>query len=391
MKGKSDEEQDNILKRFEIDINKWDPAFRKYFKSVVSQSLSKEQIAKRLKNYIEANYGAFDELIKANERCKKNVKEKEDSICGRYLKQNLDQNMYNALKIIFPLFLKKYKDDYDNISSDFKKGQEDAAIKKMIESGMSKTQSNKILEEIMKKYEEEKYTGTYEIKTELEKVKNLKFCKGKLDELGFLDKADIALRNKMIKHAFLGISIINLSYGVLHLAQTFLNYDKLKAEIRDKLNTIRVSFEQHKSQVKLIPNDPDEAAEYIKKLNLYFNNDLEEVEKLIEDIQNAINNVKTERNKSIFQTFFSVFSTGVDIGAAFITKDTSDKFEYATSSMFNVLSSIMNAADIAKSRKIIKEFEAMQKEAIKLRKDIEKEIEDLRKKFDNLKDAHFAI
>ena len=390
MKGKNDEEQDRILQRHEINMNNWDPAFRKHFKSVISQSLSKEQIAKRLKNYIEANYGAFDELIKANERCKQNVGEKEKSICGMYLKQNLDINMYKTIEIIFPLFLNKYKNDF-NISSDFQKGQEDAAIKKMIDSGMSKTQSKKILEEIMKKYEEEKYTGNYEIKTELEKVKNLKFFKGKLDELGFKDKADIVLRNKMIKHAFLGISIMNLSYGILHLAQTFLDYDKLKVELRDRLDKIKKSFDQHKSQVRLIPNNPDDAAEYIKKLNADFNKDLEEVQKLIEDIQNAINHVKTERNKTIFQIFGSFFVAAGGIGAAILTKDTSDKIEYATSSIFDVLTSIMNAGDIVKAGKAIKEFEDMQKEAKKLREEIEKEIEDLRKKFDDLKIAHFAI
>ena len=47
--------QEKILKCHEINTNDLDPEFKNHFKSVSAKSLSKEQIAKRLKNCIAAN------------------------------------------------------------------------------------------------------------------------------------------------------------------------------------------------------------------------------------------------------------------------------------------------------------------------------------------------
>ncbi len=70
-----------------------------------------------------------------------------------YLKKNLDINMYKVTKIFVPLFLSKLHKDLDSFSSDYKQRQENAAMKKMIDSGMTESRSIKMLEEIMKKYE----------------------------------------------------------------------------------------------------------------------------------------------------------------------------------------------------------------------------------------------
>ena len=151
-----------------------------------------------MKNCIAANYGDLDEYTKTTERCKKNTEENEKSVCGMYLKKNLDMNIYKVMKFLVPLFLWKFQKDLDSLSSDYKQRQEEAAMKKMIDSGMTESKSIKMLEEIMKKYE--KYTAelvkvkdTYDPNKELEKVKEaaIKFKEGKLNELTFRDKADI--------------------------------------------------------------------------------------------------------------------------------------------------------------------------------------------------------
>ena len=48
--------QEKILKSHVIDTYDWDPEFKNHFKSVNAKSLSKEQMSKRLKNCIAANY-----------------------------------------------------------------------------------------------------------------------------------------------------------------------------------------------------------------------------------------------------------------------------------------------------------------------------------------------
>jgi hypothetical protein len=409
LKGKDPEEQEKILKNHGIDTNDWDSDFRDHFKSVIVKSLNQEQIAKRLKNYIEADLGDFDEYIKTNVLCKQDIEENEKSVCGMYLKQNLDINMYKLMKTVFPLFLEKYQKDFDLLSSDLKQKQEGAAKKKMIKSGMTESKSKKVLEEIMKKYEKEKYTGDYipdkglqkgkgrcrcNPIRRLEKVKEtaVKFKNGKLNELTFKDKADAFLSNKMIKHAALGLSIMNLSYGILHLTQTFLYEDEVNKELSTRLERIRDSFEKHKNNVRqTLPEDVDEAAEYIKKLNADFNSDLEEVRQLIRDIKEAISSEKTEEKKSIGQLIASVLGGGGNAVAAFLCKNKSDQIEYATSSIFNWINLIINGADIAKARENIKKLEDSETKANELRLEIEAKIKDLREQFDNLKTAHFAI
>ena len=245
----------------------------------------------------------------------------------------------------------------------------------------------------MKKYEKNKYTGKFEPNKELKNVKDfsIKFNKGKIDELIFKDKANIFFGNNMIKHATLGISIITLSYSILHLDQRFNDYENFKQEIVLKLKKIRQSFINHKNQVSPIPKDVDEAADYIKNLNAEFHKDLEEVSLLISDINDAINKQKTERNKSIFQVLFSGVGSGIGIFATFATKDCSDKIEYGTSSIFQLLSTGIGAVDIVAAQKIIKELKAYLDEAKKLEKEITDEIDKLRKNFDKLKIAHFPV
>lgn len=205
----------------------------------------------------------------------------------------------------------------------------------------------------MKKYEKNKYTGKFEPNKELKNVKDfsIKFNKGKIEELRFKDKANIFFGNYMIKQATLGISIITLSYSILHLDQRFNDYENFKQEIVLKLKKIRQSFINHKNQVSLIPKDVDEAAEYIKKLNAEFHKDLEEVSLLISDINDAINKQKTERNKSVFQVLFSGVGSGIGIFAPFVTKDCSYKIEYGTSSIFQLLSTGIGAVDIVAAQK----------------------------------------
>lgn len=153
------------------------------------------------------------------------------------------------MKILVPLFLWKYQKDLDSFSSDYKQRQEDAAMKKMIDSGMTESKSIKMLEEIMKKYEKyekEKYIAEFNPNKGLEKVKDtgdpnkelekvkeaaIKFKEGKLNELTFRDKADICLSNKIVKHAALGLSIMNLMnlfYGICILGKDFYIMMNLK-------------------------------------------------------------------------------------------------------------------------------------------------------------------
>lgn len=390
LKGKDKEEQEIILKNHGIETSNWNSEFRNHFQSIINKP--EKDLSESLKNYIEADFGDFDEYVKISVHCKQNIEKNEETKCGKILVSNLETNMYNLLKEYVPGFYKSYLDDLKNMPNDLKNKQEEAAIQKLINSGISENKSKSLIKKLMKKYEKNKYTGKYEPNKELKNIKDfsIKFTKGKIDELRFKDKANIFFGNNMIKHATLGISIITLSYSILHLGQRFNDYENFKQEIVLKLKQIKQSFINHKNQVELIPKDVDKAAEYIKELNAEFNKDLDEVNQLISDINEAINKQKTERNKSIFQMISSAAGTGVGIFATVVTKDVSDKIEYGTSSLFQLLSTGFGAVDIAVAQKNIKELKAYLDEAKKLGKEILDEIEKLRKEFDKLKIAHFV-
>ena len=68
-------------------------------------------------------------------------------------------NMYTVIKILVPLFLVKFQKVLDSLSSDYKQRQEDAAIIKMIDNGLTESKSKKLLEEIWKNMKKKNTQG----------------------------------------------------------------------------------------------------------------------------------------------------------------------------------------------------------------------------------------
>lgn len=391
LKGKSESEQEIILKNNRIDTSNWDDEFYRHFKSIINCS-EEDIIAKRMKKYIEANYGNIDEYVKLEEKCRQNVEQNENTSCGKHLMDNLETSMYNKIKMVGTLFFEKYSKDFDNMSKDIRNRQEQVAIEKLVKSGITESKSKEILKKVMKEYKEKKYTKnyTFNANNELKDVKDfsIKFTKGEIDELKFKDKSEIFFSNKMVKHATLGLSLINLSYSILHLGQKLMDNNNLKEQIKIRLDSIKRTFKQHKDNLK-IPLDIDEAVKYIKSKYKDFNDDLNAVNQLMEDIDLAINNQENERNKAIKQTCFSGLGAGFSFFGVAVTKG-SDRIEYAASSISNILTSGISATDIVMTQKNINQLRASLKEAENLEKQIQQQIENLNQEFDKLKTAHWA-
>ena len=392
IKGKSESEQESLLKSNRIDSSKWDDKFYKHFKSITNVS-EEDIIAKRMKKYIEADYGDINEYIKLEEKCRKNVQQNENTNCGKHLMDNLEISMFNKLKLICPIFYKKYAQDFDNMSKDISDRQQKAALEKMVKSGLTESKSKEILNKVMKEYKENKLTKEYKFDSneELKNIKDfsIKFTKGKIDELTFKDKAGIFFGNNMVKHAVLGLSLMNLAYSILNLGKKLSDTSNLKEQIKTRLNAIKNSFEQHKAKVSNMPFDIDEKVKYIKQLYKEFNDDLNAVNQLIEDINNALNNIKTERNKSIIEMCLSGLGLGISIFGIYVTKGT-DRIEYASSSISNILTSGIGATDIAIAQKNINQLHNYLKEANNLGKEIQDQIQKLTDEFSKLKIAHWA-
>ena len=141
----------------------------------------------------------------------------------------------------------------------------------------------------------------------------------------------------------------------MHLTKTFLDYDKFKVEFREKLNQIRQKFIRHQKEVQLISEDIDEAITQIIDCGKKFQQDLQEVEDLISSINDAINGVQNEKNKSILNLLGSSGGIAIGVFGATVTEG-DDSIEYATASFADVFAFASNCVDLSIQKKAIKTY-----------------------------------
>lgn len=402
----SETKKNEILKKYKIDISLWDPAMQEQFNIIINTAPIKS-LADRMVNYIQTDYGNFDELIKNVDKCEKNMQKDKDSYCNKAITSNLETSMSRIIDVFVPNFLKQLSTGVSQIPSNIKKAEESRAIKEIIKRGViSKNNKKKLINTVKKIYKERNKDSTlFGYNEEYKKLKELSkkfndeddkyyaFGHGKIyfKEMGLKDKASVAFGNKMVKHALLGLSMVNLTYSVMHLTKTFMDYKSFQEQFRFRLDEIRQKFIRHQSEVKVITEetDVDKAVELIIECGKKFNQDLSDVENLIADIQNAMNGVKTETNKSILNLMGSGGGLLIAGIGATVTKG-EDRFEYASASLADMLGFITNIADIKEQKKYMKKYCEDYQQAVNLKTEILNEINNLKNKFYELSGKHFT-
>ena len=445
LKSAEDEkERYTLLTNFKIDITNWDDEFRDYFKIIMEIKPTKSY-SERIKNYIKLDLPDFDDLIKTVYHCKEKVKKGEDNICNNILQSNLDTSMNRILTDLVPHFFKQICNEGDNIISGFQKKEEENAFQKIKNSGLSEKQKKDLIGEVKKIYykeekkeekieqekkeQEEKeekekekenekndlnedkkekqnkkkqkdiLSSLFEFNGEYAKLEQLskKFNESEgpdkninFDKLSFKDKSKVFLKNKMVKHAILGLSLANVSYSVLHLTKSFMNYNQFSQKFKERLGEIKKKFQIHKNNVKIIDDmDIDVAIEQIVQCGKDFQSDLLEVEELINEIKDAINGIKTDKNKTISNMIISGGKLLLGI-FTIIGSEGEDRTEYAAASLGDFISLILNGVDIYQQNKSIQEFMRYMDEAINLKNQINEEIDKLRTRYQELAFRHFS-
>ena len=384
----NENEQNQILRSYNIDTSKWDGEFKEYFQIIINTKPIKD-LAERMKNYIETDYGNFDDLIKTVNKCKNRVKNSDNNHCNKVFGANLNTSMNKVLKEFIPKFLKNIADEIGNIPSILKEKEKEKATNTVKSLSLTSTEEKKLIDEIKKIYENSEkeknnISSIFDVNKEFKQLKDLscKFNAENFDfdsdndddnnelvfnELDFKDKANTIFSNKMIKHAILGISLANATYSCLHCANTFMNYKLFSKQFAERLDLIKKNFEKHQNKVELIPDDIDEAIEQVIKCGQNFNQDLEDVEELINEINDAINGVQNEKNSSILNIIGS--SGGLLIGIfGFSVTEGDDRIEYATASLADVLAIVANTSDVMVRSKQLKEYEKYLNDAKELKK-----------------------
>ena len=332
--------------------------------------------------------------------------------------------MNKILKEFVPQFVNKIFSQGENIFNETKKKEEEKAVNNILEAGLSPEQEKKLIDEVKKIYnksegkennqkcnkddEKDVFSSLFEFNKEFEDLEKLgnKFNSEKTDEdylnpedeekedlkfvrLDIKEKAEVIFSNKMIKHAILGLSLANVSYSVLHLAKTFMDYKRYSQEFTERLNEIKKKFRSHQNEVKVIDDDIDKAIEQIIKCGQNFQSDLDEVEELISEIKDAINGVKNQRNTSILNIIASSGGVLLGIFGASTTKGT-DRLEYVSASLADFLALVANGVDIYAQNELLQQFTQNMEEAKKLQTEIKEEIDKLRVKYEELSTKHFS-
>jgi hypothetical protein len=405
--------KEEIMKKIDLNQNEWDKEFKEYFYSIIMQK-SEKPYGERIKNYIQADYGNFDDLIKNVNKCKKNVEKSEESHCNKVLKANLDTTASKLISKFLPLFLKNFEEEIRKMPDELRKKEEQNAYDRIKDMIVNESDRNKLIKEVEKIYAKEitqsqKENATFGFVSEFEELKilSIKFTEQEekewgifeddeeiLDfkEVGFSDKAQVFFKNNAIKHAYLGLSLANLTYSLLHLGQTFMNKEilnNLNKKYKAELDRIENNFRKHQSKVEIIPDDIDEAIEKIIELGKIFQADLDEINELISNIENDILGVQTEKNKSIFNAIGSGLGGLLGIVGMAYTEG-NDRKEYAGGTLADILALIANCSDISVQQKIINDLKTNRDRANNLKKEIEKEIDKLRQKFEALKCKHYS-
>ena len=405
--AEGDQKKNEILNRFKIDISSWDEAFKEAFNIMINTTPIKS-LSERMVNYIETDYGDFDELIKNCDKCEKNIKKDTKTHCNKVLDVNLETSMSRIINEFVPGFLRQIWGSVEKFPENLKKAEENDAIKQILKVNsnyLPKSQKKRLIKSVRKIYSERnKDTTIFGFNEEYKKLNTLSknfnkedklfaFAHGTINfkEMGFKEKANVVFSDKAVKHAVLGLSVANLTYSVMHLTKTFMEHNNLKEQFKFRLNEIRQRFTRHQSEVKVITEetDIDEAIKLTIECGKKFQKDLDDAEELISEITDAMNGIKTEKNKTILNMIGSAGGVLIGLFGAAVTKG-DDRIEYGSASLADVLAFAANAADIKKQNEILKEYKKTMDEALKLKNEILNEIEKLRNKFMELKSGHFS-
>ena len=236
-----------------------------------------------MKNYIKADYGNFDELIKTVDKCESNLNKNENLTYKNNFKADIDVTLNKLIGQFVPSFIANFKEGYNKFQEDKNKKQEEIAKDKIIEykndykyknslyyfeddfdddsidylEGLSEKNKKLLTEEVRKMYKNENDNSEIDM-NELEKInelsKKLNEDGEKICQMEFLDKSKMLFENDKIKNSILGLSITNCVYSVIHLGKTILEF-KVINEFESKFNEIKSNFEKHKNEVPLIDED----------------------------------------------------------------------------------------------------------------------------------------
>lgn len=350
----------------------WEDDIKEEFKLIIKNSID---LTEKFKVFLSMEFKELDSVIKNLETAKKNVAKAEETQKKKNycIKENVDNIISKILETVFPVYLEKTQKNEENNNTEKNKG-------------FSKNKLSQIIKTVAKSYITGEVPKDFNLKQSLNEISSLIEEFGGIKTLQPLIQNNLKsiIDNKFTAYGILGLSYINLCYNIVS-TYVFLDSSKTKInELEQRLDAIKKQFENHQSQVKVLPIDKVEDIEYamkkIEEIRLNFADDKYQIEILIQDINKEISEQKSQKKKGFFKIFSNLGMMGLNAVLAKNTQNT----EYGISAIFNGLSAATDVTAIVQIGKNIKKLNKLLEEAKEEETKIVEAINELSEKYKNI-------
>ena len=360
LKGKDDKELENFFKSNKDYVN-WPEDIKEEFKILISSNQDKRII--ELKNIIDNKFSEFNFIIEKLISFKETIKDIPDI---KIYEINAQYMIIRVLEtVMIPIAICSLQGMNATCCQKIKSFQklvynnndyEISETKYLAECLLEKTKGQKGSKIFKYKVTDPSYI--------IEEIR-VKCTEEKIDNLNISQKAKALLKRKWVLGINAILSFLNLGYSVYEITQAYKGFKE--KNYNKSLNEIRTSFNIHKKELGILPEDFEES---IKKMNEVYNKIREDqkiLQNLIEDIMNSIKSKEAQKTKEkaslATSITFGIFSV---IGVAFTRNLTS--VIYGISGLANVISAYTNGTNIYMSNEIIKGLNEVLEQAIKIYK-----------------------
>lgn len=359
----------------------WTNEIKDDFKRLINFS---NDLSEKFQVFLQEQYTELDDIIKNIKKSKKAVetKEKENNEKKNLIFDESTKSVINTiLDSVISEFFESIKSEYNNnnIST-----EESNKITKFTEN-----EKQNLIKKVALKYATGDL-GQFNLSNALETAKDLStkinYCK--LFSKDTKKKIDIIANNKIAAHAILGLSFLSLCNNIYSTYKLFQDSRSQIKELNERLNVIESNFKRHKNEIPFINGkDCESDMKKIEEVRLKFEEDKDNLEQLINDIDSALAEQKSEKNKRIYQAIYSTFLT-LGSGLAGGLSKGSSKIEYASAGIFSGIGVVNNIVDIGKLQKNISDYKKLLKKARNLENEIQNEIKSLNKKYIEAQKGH---
>ena len=374
---KTEKKIKEILKQNKIDYENWPEKIKDEFLILVKST--EDTRIMELKNEIDNKFSEFNSIIEELVHFREKIKDIPDIKNYEINAQNMITNILGT--VMLPIaFASSQGVNAINV-------KQIKSVKKLIwNNDLEETLSFDTISEYVDKFVD-KIKGNSGTKVYNLRVKSDEFCDinsvcakvkctdGKIDNLNISQKAKAFLKNKWVCGLHAVLSFLNLGWSVYELTQTYQGFKVLK-EYEKKFIEIRTSFNLHKKEIGILPDDFEESRKKIMDVINKIRQDQINLQNLLEGLMKNIKYQEGQQTKAKAQFFSSIALGATGLVGGFYTCN-GTAVMYGISSIANIISSISSGSNYLMSKKIVKGLDELLKKAINLNKEIQNEINNL--------------